>query len=59
MFEFASKLLKNLEKSYNKRYHANLMENNILVKEHGLKVFMKEKKEKYTCPQMPREYFYA
>lgn len=47
--EYPCKLIKNLEKSYNKRYRASLIENSILVKEHGLKVFMKEQKEKYTC----------
>ena len=47
--EYPCKLIKNLEKSYNKRYQASLMENSISVKKHGLKVFMKEQKEKYTC----------
>lgn len=47
--EYPCKLIINLEKSYNKRYQASLMENSKLVKAQGLKVFMKEQKEKYTC----------
>lgn len=47
--EYPCKLIKNLEKSYNKRYQASLMENSISVKKHGLEVFMKVQKEKYTC----------
>lgn len=48
--DFPCKLIKNLEKSYNKRYQASLIENSKSVKEKGLGEFMKEQKEKYTCP---------
>lgn len=43
--EYPCKLIKNLEKSYNKRYQASLMENSISVKKHGLEVFMKVQKK--------------
>lgn len=47
--EYPCKLIKNLEKSYNKRYQTSLMENSEYVKQNGLKEFMKFQKEKYTC----------
>lgn len=43
--------IKNLEKSYNKRYQASLMENSAFVKEHGLNKFMEQQISKYTCSQ--------
>ena len=42
-------MIKNLEKSYNKRYQASLMENSNTVRQHGLEIFMEKQKEKYTC----------
>lgn len=47
--EYPCKLIKNLKKSYNKRYQTSLMENSEYVKQNGLKEFMKFQKEKYTC----------
>ena len=47
--EYPCKQIKNLEKSYNTRYGASLMENSLFVKERGLIEFMKMQKEKYTC----------
>lgn len=47
---FPCKLIKNLEKSYNQRYGASLMQNSIFVKEHGLTAFMEQQLETYTCP---------
>lgn len=41
--------VKNLEKSYNKRYQTSLMKNSELVKEKGLDEFMHLQKLKYTC----------
>lgn len=41
--------VKNLEKSYNKRYQTSLMKNSELVKEKGLDEFMRLQKLKYTC----------
>ena len=49
--EYPCKLIKNLEKSYNKRYQASLIENSCFVQEQGLDCFMKQQKEKYTCPK--------
>ena len=46
-FEYPCKLIKNLEKSYNKRYQASLIENGCFVREHGLDCFMEQQKEKY------------
>lgn len=49
--EYPCKLIKNLEKSYNKRYQSSLMENSCFVQAHGLECFMEQQKEKYTCPR--------
>lgn len=49
--EYPCRLIKNLEKSYNKRYQASLMENSEFVCQHGLEIFMEQQKEKYTCPK--------
>ncbi|MBC5580951.1 DUF3795 domain-containing protein [Anaerofilum sp. BX8] len=43
--------IKNLEKSYNQRYQASLMENSRFVQTQGLKRFMEQQKAAYTCPQ--------
>ena len=48
-FNFPCKLIKNLEKSYNKRYQASLMENSKFVQQYGLEKFMQKQKERYTC----------
>lgn len=48
--EFPCKLIKNLEKSYNQRYQASLIENSLFVREYGLERFMEQQKLKYTCP---------
>ena len=49
--EQIQKLIKNLEKSYNKRYQASLIENSRFVQGHGLEHFMEQQKIKYTCPK--------
>lgn len=46
---YPCKLIKNLEKSYNKRYQTSLMENSDCVKKYGLEAFMIQQKKKYTC----------
>ena len=48
--EYPCKLIKNLEKSYNTRYGASLVENSRFVKENGLDTFMEQQKKRYTCP---------
>ncbi len=48
---FPCKLIKNLERSYNKRYEASLIENSLFVKKNGFGVFMEQQKAKYTCPE--------
>ncbi len=48
-FNFPCKLIENLEKSYNKRYQASLMENSKFVQQYGLEKFMQKQKERYTC----------
>ena len=50
--DYPCKLIKNLEKSYNKRYQASLMDNSKFVREQGLEKFMKEQKERYTCQKL-------
>ena len=47
---YPCKQIKYLEKSYNTRYGASLMENSRYVKEHGLEAFMEQQKRSYTCP---------
>lgn len=47
--DYPCKLIKNLEKSYNKRYQASLMEHSAFVKVYGLDKFMEQQKIKYTC----------
>lgn len=47
---FPCKLIKNLEKSYNQRYGASLVQSSLFVKAHGLTAFMEQQLEKYTCP---------
>ncbi len=48
--DFPCKLIRNLEKSYHKRYQTSLIENSLFVRRYGLKLFMAQQKEKYTCP---------
>ncbi len=48
---FPCKLIKNLEKSYNQRYNASLVQNSLFVKEHGLAALMEQQLKKYTCPR--------
>ncbi len=48
--DFPCKLIKNLEKSYNKRYDESLIKNSIEVKEEGIDTFMVYQREKWTCP---------
>lgn len=50
-FQFPCKRIKNLEKSYNKRYQASLLENSEFVRQYGLEPFMQRQKEVYTCPK--------
>ena len=47
--DYPCKLIKNLEKSYNKRYQTSLTENSEFVWQYGLKIFMEKQEEKYTC----------
>lgn len=49
--EYPCKSVKNLEKSYNKRYQVSLIENCRYVQAYGLEHFMEQQKEKYICPQ--------
>lgn len=50
-FDYPCKLIKNLEKSYNKRYRTSLVENSRFVCRYGLNAFMQAQKERYTCPK--------
>lgn len=47
--EFPCKQIKNLEKSYIKRYRTSLIQNSITVKNDGLECFMIKEKERWTC----------
>ena len=48
--DFPGKQIKSLEKSYNSRYHASLLENSNDVKEHGMEVLLEKHRRKYKCP---------
>ncbi len=47
--DFPCMLIKNLEKSYNKRYQASLIKNGLSVKEFGLVAFLTSDREEWTC----------
>ena len=47
--DFPCKLIKNLEKSYNKRYDASLVEHSLAAKEKGIAVFLEQDRKKWTC----------
>lgn len=47
--DFPCKIIKNLEKSYNKRYGVSLVKNSIDVKEAGLSSFMASERRKWQC----------
>lgn len=47
--DYPCKLMKSLEKSYNKRYQSSLLENSKIVQNQGLESFMAVQKSKYTC----------
>lgn len=47
--DFPCKRIKNLEKSYKKRYNISLIENSKMVKEKGIKAFQKDEQEKWKC----------
>ena len=47
---FPCKWIKNLEKSYHKRYGTSLLKNSLFVKTHGLAAFLKWQKDAFTCP---------
>lgn len=48
--DYPCQLIRNLEKSYNKRYSASLIENSLFVRDYGLAAFMRQQTGKYTCP---------
>lgn len=49
--EYPCRQMKSLEKSYNTRYRASLMENSRMVQAQGMEAFMEKQKEKFTCPK--------
>ncbi len=46
---FPCKLIKNLEKSYNRRYDESLIENSLIVQKHGISHLMDLHTKKYRC----------
>ena len=46
---FPCKLIKNLDKSYIKRYNVSLAVNSMNIKEKGIEKFLQEEKRKWTC----------
>lgn len=48
--DFPCRRIKSLEKSYNVRYSASLIENSLMVKSLGLSVFLENQRDKFTCP---------
>ncbi|MCQ5128680.1 DUF3795 domain-containing protein [Butyricicoccus faecihominis] len=49
--EYPCQRIKNLEKSYHKRYHASLMQNSRTVETEGLEAFMQSQRQAFTCPK--------
>ena len=47
--DFPCKQIKSLEKSYNSRYRASLIENSRAAKEYGAEILLEEHREKYKC----------
>lgn len=47
--EYPCREIKNLEKSYKKRYNTSLIENSKHVKEKGLTTFQESEREKWMC----------
>lgn len=47
--DYPCRQIKNLEKSYTKRYRVSLMANSEFVKEQGLEAFMEKQREIYAC----------
>lgn len=47
--DFPCKLIKNLEKSYNKRYDTSLIENSRTAQEKGIAAFLEQDRHKWTC----------
>lgn len=48
--DFPCKPIKNLDKSYKKRYNVSLIENSIAVKTNGVSYFQKVEQIKWKCP---------
>ena len=48
--DYPCKPVKNLDRSYRKRYQASLMENGAAVKARGLEAFLAAQREEFTCP---------
>ena len=46
---FPCKLIKNLEKSYNKRYATSLVKNSRTAQAEGITVFLEQDRQKWTC----------
>jgi transposase len=44
-------IIKRLDKSYRQRYQVSLIENSIRIKTVGVKQFVVEEKQKWTCSQ--------
>jgi len=47
--DFPCKLIKNIEKSYNKRYGTSLVENSRMAKEKGIAAFLEQDRQKWIC----------
>lgn len=46
---FPCKRIKNLEKSYLKRYDVSLVKNSRMIKENGIETFLQQDRKKWTC----------
>ncbi len=49
--EYPCKWIKNLEKSYQKRYRVSLIDNSHFFQAYGIEAFMEQQKLRYTCPK--------
>lgn len=48
--DYPCKRIKNLDKSYQKRYQTSLAENGRMMKEDGMPAFLAREREKWSCP---------
>jgi hypothetical protein len=46
---FPCRRLNNLDKRYRTKYHMSMLENLTVIREHGIRTFVKSERERWTC----------